>query len=576
MIFRLPPIVVVILLGVLLGILRFLVLLPVRRRIPSHAVLRLEGPLLWQSPPRAGLAGRLRRAPASVEGTRAILEELAKEPGLRGVVVAPEGLRGSLVRMQALADELARFRRAGKEVVLYLREGTERELVLAAAADRVLLAPGGTLAVLGSAATLTGVRSLFDRLGILPEFVRIGDYKTAPELFTNEKPSEIQRRFVEHVLEARHERVLEVVARRRGGDLEWARKVADGGPYTSGRALAAGLVDELVYPGDLATHLAGKKEEGGAPPHLPTAEAFLRTRRWRYEAPSLVPRARIAVIPISGIVRTGKSVQLPAGPRFSGEETVVAQVEAARRDPRVRGVVVVSDSRGGMASASDRIWHAVWRCAKEKPTAAYVESVAASGGYLAIAGAGRIFAAPGALVGSIGVFSGRFAIGEFLARIGIHQELLRRGKNAGLLSMTEPLRDEEREVLQAEIDQVYEEFVDRVARGRSRSPEEIRAHGEGRVFLAEEAPEALIDEIGDFRAAVRWVVLQAKIPAGRWEVRIARTRPATYTSLPALFGELAAAPKAYWLWAPGLPETETFWDAAVPSRGYTDGTWEIR
>lgn len=572
-IFRLPPVLLVFLLGFFLGILRFLLLLPLRRRVPTHAVLRLEGPLLWQAPPRAAWMGRLRRHPPSVEGTGRILAELAKEPGLRGVVVMPQGLKGSLVRLEALAEELGRFRRSGKEVVLYLREASARELVLAAVADRVLLAPGGTVTLVGSAAALTGLRGLLDRLGISPEFFRIGDHKTAPELFTNEHPSEIHRQLVERILDARYRRVLDVVARRKGGDLGWAEKVVDGGPYTSGRALEAGLVDELVYPIDLAAHLAGGQGKV-APPPLPPAEAVLRTRKWRFSAPPLVPKARIAVVPISGIIRTGKSVLLPGGPRMAGEETIVAQVEAARRDPRVRGVVVVSDSRGGMASASDRIWHAVWRCAQEKPTAAYVETEAASGGYLAIAGAGRIFAAPGSLVGSIGAFAGRFAVGEFLARLGVHQELLRRGKNAGLLSMLEPLREEEQEVMRAEVEQVYEEFVDRVARGRSRPPGEIRAYGEGRVFLAEEALPVLVDEIGDFRAAVRWVVEQAKLPAGSWEVQVVRTRTAGYAGLPALLGELASTPRTYWLWAPGLPPTEPFWDAVVGIRGYTDGTWE--
>ena len=89
--------------------------------------------------------------------------------------------------------------------------------------------------------------------------------------------------------------------------------------------------------------------------------------------------------------------------------------------------------------------------------------------------------------------------------------------------------------------------------------EEIGAYGEGRVYLAEEAPEALVDEIGDFRAALGWVVSQAKLPPGSFRVQVARDRGQRHAGLPAFLTEVARSPSsAYWLWAPGLPEDEGF------------------
>lgn len=571
MLLRLPPFAFLLIFGILFGILRFLLLLPFRRRLPLYADLRVEGPLLWQRPPRIGLGSWFRKGPSSVEGLRSALRRLAEEPRLRGVVVSPRGLRASLPRIETLAEELRRFRGAGKEVILMLREGGALEFVLASSADRVVLAPGGSLHLVGASAVLTGARGLLDRLGILPEFVRIGDFKTAPELFTHREPSEIQRKVSERLLDSRYERLLEVVAKRVGGR-EQARRIVDGGPYTSGRALDAGLVDELVYPAALGEWLVDRaKAEPTALGILP-AEMVLHSRRWRAPTPRFA-RPRILVVPIAGVLRTGRSMQLPMGPRFAGEDTVVAQLEAARRDPRIRGVVVVADSRGGMASASERVGFSVARLAKEKPTAAYVESVAASGGYLAIAGAGRIFASRGALVGSIGVFAGRFVVGSLLERLGIHREVLRRGESAGLLTGVEPLREEERRNLEAETKQIYEEFVSRVAEGRSCTPEEIRPHGEGRVFLAEEAPAVLVDEIGDLGAAVAWVGAQAKIPAGHWELRVAQDRATRYGSFPAVFGELARlTTHDTWLWAADLPAVEGFWDAMGEGRGYSEST----
>src|SRR5690606_24417541 len=180
------------------------------------------------------------------------------------------------------------------------------------------------------------------------------------------------------------------------------------------------------------------------------------------------------------------------------------------------------------------------------------------------------FASKGALVASIGVFSGRFALGELLSRLGIHREVIRRGETAGLLEISEALRESERRTLQAEIEQIYEEFVDRVARGRGRSREEIRAHGEGRVFLAEDAPEALVDEIGDLPAALAWVAAQAKLPPGSYEGRDARERRQPFASLPVPTAAAAGAlSHSHWLWAPGLPEEDAFWDARSEGGGYS-------
>lgn len=567
MLLRLPPILLVALLGLALGILRFLILLPFRRRIPPFAELRLEGVLQWREPRARPFRDRLGRRPTSVEGVEGLLDALAREPKIRGVVVTVRQLQGSLPRMEAVAASLQRFRGRGKEVVLYWKEATSADFTLVPAADRVLLAPGGTVLLLGYAATVTGLRSALDRLGILPDFLRIGPYKTAPELFTEEEPSEIQRKFVESALDARYRRLVRAVAARRRGDEGWARSVIDRGPFTSARAVDAGLVDALVFPDELADFLSAGADASSDARILP-AETVAASRRWTFRPPVVRPRPRIVVVPISGIIKQGKSLHLPSGPSFAGEETVVGQLERLRRDRSVGGVVVYADSRGGAAPASELIWRAVRRCAEAKPTAAYVERVAASGGYFAIAGARRIFAAPGSWVGSIGVFTGRFDLQRLLRRLGIHQEAILRGAHAGLLAPFRALDPREREAMEAEIAQVYDDFVGRVSEGRARSKEEILALGEGRVFLAEDAPEALVDQVADLPAAIGWTAKEAGVDPARARVEVLRARTSRLGRLPALVGGLLPEGEmsslvqtilgmdtvGHWLVAPPLPE----------------------
>lgn len=563
---RLPLLLVVALLGILLGILRFLLRLPLPRAVPPWASIRLEGRLLWQAPKARSLAERLRKPAPSVAGVEALLDALAKEPKVRGVVVELGNLHASLPRLEALSGALQRFRAGGREVVLYWKEASGRELALAPAADRILLAPGGTVTVVGASTTLTSLRGALDRFGVQPEFFRIGDHKTAPELFTEKEPSEIQRAFVEKVLDARFRRLVAHVASRRDGNEAWAKQVIDGGPYTSQRAVDAGLVDALVYPDELAAYLSAPTQPSAGPaegptpmpakrPTLRSAEAIVASRRWRAWTPRLTRPPRILVLPISGLIKGGKSANLPTGPSMVGEESVVAQIDAARKDPKVRGVVIYADSRGGAAPASELIWRAVLRCAKEKPTAAYVETVAASGGYFAVAGAGRIFSAPGALVGSIGVFSGRFDVRQLLERLGVHREAHLRGAHAGLLNSAHPLGPEERRVLEAEIRQVYEDFLARVAEGRKLPVEAIEPHAEGRVFLGADAPKELVDEVGDLRDAVGWVCAQAKVDPAKAETVVLRPRSTGLRSLPALVQSVAAMGRMHlWLLAPPTGE----------------------
>lgn len=545
------------------AILRLALRLLLPRKVPPYAVLRLEGALPWQEPKQRRWAPK--RPGHSIERIEALLEVAKGETELRGVVVTVDELRAPAARLDAVTEALERLRREGKEVVLYLRQATAGDFALARAADRIFLAPGGMLLLVGHAASLTSLRGGLDKLGIVPEFARVGRWKSAPERFTREDISPENRQVVEEILDHRFERLITQISARTGGDRAKAKRLIDEGPYTSRRARSVGLVDELVYPDEVGPVLLGAaperaadqsaeaaesgEESGGANgsgqqegaattgspdqrgsgggralPNeeeraLQPIERLETSKRWRMRWPKVLLRPQIAVIPIDGLIKPGKSAKLPGFSAFAGDRTVAQNLEQARKDPRVQGVVVRIDSRGGAAPASELMWRAVLRCAREKPTVAYVESVAASGGYFAAAGAGRIVAAPGALVGSIGVFSGRFDARALLRRLGVHQEVVLRGAHAGLLEPAHALSDEERRSIEEEIESIYEDFVERVAEGRGLTREEVLEHAEGRVFVAAEAPKALVDELGDFRAALRWICKEIDRPLEQVEVR---------------------------------------------------------
>lgn len=487
------------------AIVRFVVLSLKSPEPPAYVELHLEGTLRWRDLHRRKWAFGRKKSGPTVRGLEKLLHEIAEAPTTRGVVIRVEKLQATRARLLALRDALQTLRAHGKEVVLYWKHADNRHFALAPAATKILLAPGGPVHLIGYAAAITVLRDALDKVGLQPDFVRKGQFKTAPERFTHNTVSEEQRDLVTRILDRAYENLVHDVAARRAGDTAWARATIDDGPYTSRRALRAGLVDEMAYPDELPEKLGVPKARVGSP------HAFRARDKWQMRWPQLGRKPRIAVVPLEGLIKPGKSFRWPGGQEMAGDESITRALDEVRKDDNVRAVIFAIDSRGGAASASELIWRAARRCAEAKPTVAWVEGVAASGGYFAAAGARHIVAAPGSLVGSIGVFSGRFDPRPLLDKLGIRQEVILRGAHAGLLEAAHSLTASDRAVLAAEVDNIYDEFVERVAEGRRRPPAEIYALAEGRVYLGADAPPAIVDQVGDFRTAVAWACREAGI-----------------------------------------------------------------
>src|SRR5262249_51411561 len=149
------------------------------------------------------------------------------------------------------------------------------------------------------------------------------------------------------------------------------------------------------------------------------------------------------------------------------------------------------------------IWHAVARTAQKKPVIAYLDDVAASGGYYIACAATRIVAQPGTLTGSIGVVAGKLSIARLYERLGIGTAVLVRGSAAAMTHPSRRYSDDERRRLVAEIDVVYGQFVARVAAGRRLEADAAEKVARGRVWLGADAhARGLVDELGGMDVAV--------------------------------------------------------------------------
>jgi len=541
-----------------------------RRRAPLYVHFVLKGDPPYRQPlQRRWPWRRGRTAPGQVTSIHLLdqaLNTLAADPSVKGIVFEVQSLAMPAAKRAWLAERLAAFRARGKEVVGTAVSAGNAEYGLLCAADRIALPRAGRLELAGFLVEATAAGRAFEQLGIRPEFVRRGEHKTAPELFIRAEVSPNQRAALEQFLDERHAELIDVVARGRRLTPDAARALVDRGPYSAARARAAGLIDLIADDLELPAALGLDAEEDRAltgAAGIGTFQAWERSRRLpRIRWMSWRRPTRLAVVSVSGMIAQAPSGAPPVGPTVAGSETLVAGLRAAALDRRSPAAVLYINSPGGSALASELVLAEVRRLAARKPVVAYVDRVAASGGYMVALGAREIWAGPGSILGSIGVFAGKFDVSPLLARAGVHREVLTRGEHAGLLTSARPLSVAEREALEVEVEEIYTRFVELVSEHRKLTPDAVRARGEGRVYTAARAQAAgLVDTLGGFEAAcARAFALAGRTPE-RFELRPFGLPRRRLPLLSLLRGALAPAVYALWwpAWSgPGLGGSEDF------------------
>lgn len=215
---------------------------------------------------------------------------------------------------------------------------------------------------------------------------------------------------------------------------------------------------------------------------------------------------RIAIVDVDGVISNFREQALLGPPGENPVALFKEKLDKARRDGRVKAVVLRINSPGGGVTASDLMYEEVRRFKQlsRKPVVACMLDVATSGGYYLACAAERIIAHPTTVTGSIGVLMMTPDLSGTLLKLGAKMNVMKSGplKDAG--SPFRAMSDSDRATFQAIIDAMYERFVDVVARSRtSLDRERVQALADGRVYLAGEAlASGLIDEIGGMREAL--------------------------------------------------------------------------
>lgn len=480
--------------------------------VPEFVVLELTGDLPERRPLLHPLERLLRPPPPSLEEIREQLDRIASHRKVLGILLRFRDLKAGPAALEGLRRALMRFRARGKQVTAYLPIATLSEYYVASAAERIFAPEGAELFLLGPRAEVPFLRAALDRLGILPQFHHIAEYKTATHPLLYERMPPEHREQLHVLLTNLLEHVVSEVARSRGLDPERVRAAIERGVLSAQEARAQHLVDGIAFEDELHAHLApGRRVR--IEPWAQVRRRLPRRYRWRVREGQTV-----GVVTLVGTIVPGESREFPIpmpriGRRLSGSDTVTRALRRAEQDRRVGAVVLHIDSPGGSAVASDVLWREVVRLGQRKPVVVHMGNVAASGGYYVACGARPIVASATTLTGSIGVVGGKLAFGGMLERHGVHPEVLARPESGAMLSPYVPFAEREWVLLVDWMGEIYGRFKARVASGRGMSTEEVEGVARGRVWTGAEAlARGLVDEIGDFEDAVRRARELARLP----------------------------------------------------------------
>ncbi|CAN5752343.1 signal peptide peptidase SppA [soil metagenome] len=427
---------------------------------------------------------------------------------IKGIHLYNENVSAGMATVEEIRRALLDFKESGKFIVAYSEVSSEKAYYLNSVADRIYLNPSGLMEFNGLSSEIVFFKGTFDKLGIQPYVFRVGEFKSAVEPFIQAQMSESNRQQTQSFLSSLHDHALGNIAQSRNLTVAQLRNISDSLKVTSAEdALRNGLVTHLGYYDQVLDYFREQLGEEDAT-KKPNVISLSRYKKVASDEGTSTSRNRIAVIYASGDIVGGEG-----GEGSIGGTKYAEAIRKVRLDDNVKAVVLRINSPGGSALASDIIWREVELTKAVKPVIASMSDLAASGGYYIAMACDTIVAHPNTITGSIGVFGMLFNTEPFLReKLGITIDRVKTGRYADMPTVTRPLTDFERQVLQKETERIYEDFTRKAAQGRRITQDQLKQYASGRVWSGIEAKErGLIDVLGSLDDAIQIAAAKANL-----------------------------------------------------------------
>jgi protease-4 len=474
--------------------------------------------------------------PPSLKDLVERMKKAKDDKNVKAVVLLLEETDVTLAQCEELRRAIDGIKSAGKEVYAHIDSVlTTHSLALAAGASRISATPTAIIMISGFNAEAPYVRGLLDAIGVKPDFLTCGKYKSAAEIFMRKGPSPEAAEMRNWLLDSIYDSYQKMVAKGRGVKPERVRQWIDGALYTPEQAVQQGIIDRVQHRQEFEAGLrkkfgedvkfdakyAAKRGAGEIDFSSPAGIFQFWAMLLESGKKKSTDKDVIGIVYVDGGIVPGK----PEGGPFSQETEAYSTpirkaLDKIAGDKHVKGLVLRVNSPGGSAVASEIILNATLRVKAKKPLVVSMGDVAGSGGYYVSTGADTIFADATTITASIGVVGGKFATTGMWNKVGITWDSSRRGANAGLLSSDAAFSAAERNKMQGWMNDIYGVFKGHVVSARgSKLKKPIDSIDGGRVYTGRQALElGLVDKIGTLEDAIRCVAEKAKTKD--YEVRV--------------------------------------------------------
>lgn len=432
------------------------------------------------------------------------IEKASYDDRIKGIFLKSSIVNGGMATVEEIRNALLAFKDScDKPIYAYADQYMldQKAYYLATVADKIVVHPEVAVDLRGLGGEMMFYKKALSKIGIEMQIVRHGKFKAAVEPFMLDKMSDENREQQLTYMGSLWNHMLKGISKQRNIPVEKLNQLADEvQTFNKGqKAVDSGLVDEVKYKDEVLDDLreiTGVKAKKGVPviSAAKYADVQVKGHAKKYS------RNKIAVIYASGDI----GFSLGSGEVIIGDE-LSKEIRKVRQDSAYKAIVLRVNSPGGTVFDSETIWREVKLAAEQKTLVVSFGNVAASGGYYLSCPADKIVASPNTITGSIGIFGTIPNFGELLNdKLGISTDVVKTNKNSDLLTLTRPMTDYERQMMQRNIEEGYDSFISHVAEGRGMTKEQVDEIGQGRVWSGENAKEiGLIDEFGGLNDAIK-------------------------------------------------------------------------
>jgi protease-4 len=498
-----------------------------RRKKKLYVRLDLESS--YPFGPREGLARYFQHKPSFLE-LRDSLERLRDDKTVAGVLLVTESSAMGHGRVTELRRLLDGLRESGKHVVAHAQMPMSGDYMTLTSADEILLSPAGRLYSFGPRFEQYFLHEALEKLGVVPQFIHIGEFKTASHRFIHEQMPQAQRLMMESLYKCLKALLIERISRRRAIEPTAADQLFEQAPLDCRQARRAGFIDGEVFREALDDWLEGRDEvtpigmQFPAEPESSESKNSKTSKKTKNARETLLLRAddyldslpkpyrwrplfrrpkSFAVLDLSGMI-VMPNMNVPGqGSVVIDPHEVVPALKKIRDNPAYAGAILHINSPGGSALASDIIWHAIEQLRRVKPVVAQCSDVVGSGGYYLAVACDEIICERATLTGSIGVITGKMSAPGIPGKIGVNFESIYEHDADNFSSLTHPLSPEMMERMDQDARGFYRRFLQRVGQSRQLPRRRLHRYARGRVYLGDAAQKrGLVDHIGGIDLAV--------------------------------------------------------------------------